>query len=170
MIVMVIFLCFHGHVPLNGIRRYILPRNRAYNRSGSNSRLQEVSMSIIAKRILVTVLCLPGALVVGFFGTTMAAWALVPAGHLSVPICCCWVFWGGFGGASLGATAGLILGSYYRMKWVYPFLGASFGTLISVFLLFFARIENGPLLAALVLLGCIFGSLPFLTGSGGTPK
>jgi hypothetical protein len=130
-----------------------------------NSCLQEVSMSIIAKRILVTVLCLPGAMVVGFFGCFLAAWGCVGNPPPSDFVAFCLFFWGGLGGASLGATPGLILGSYYRMKWVYPFLGASLGTLISVFLLFFARIENGPLLAAFVLLGCIFGSCPFLAGS-----
>jgi hypothetical protein len=127
-------------------------------------------MSLIAKRILVTVLCLPGALVVGYSGCSLAAWCCVgnhPPSHFAT---FCLFFWGGFGGASLGATPGLALGFQYRMKWVYPLLGASVGTLVSVFVFFFARIENGPLLAALVLLGCIFGSLPWLNGSSGTPK
>ena len=121
-------------------------------------------MSIIVKQILTIVLCLPGALVVGFYCSELAMWGCLPDDKPSQFDICCWFFWGGFGGASLGATPGLLLGYYYRMKWVRPFLGASVGALVGVFL-GFARIENGPLYAALVLLGCIFGSWPFLTGS-----
>jgi hypothetical protein len=135
-------------------------------------------MSILAKRIRAIALCLPGALVVGFCGfmlaTLKSAFDESNNGRhcmLSDFAVDCMFFWHIFGGASLGATPGLILGCCYRMKWPYPFLGAALGTLVSVVALCFVGgdtrwlFENQWLPAALVLLGCLFGSWPFLTGS-----
>lgn len=122
------------------------------------------------KYVPAIILCLPGALVVGFLGLMGAGWEGVGANPPSQFGMCCWFFWGGFGGASLGATPGLLLGCYQGMKWVCPFLGAAVGALLGVFLSFAGIINNGPLFAALVVLGFIFGSWPFMIGSRSAPK
>ena len=130
-------------------------------------------MSITVKQILTIVLCLPGALLVGYAGSMVAKWGALLEPHPSEFAAWCWFFWGGFGGASLGATPGLLLGYYYNMKCACPFLGAALGALVSLFFTYFGHspisariigiIDNGPLLAGLVLLGFIYAAIRTLT-------
>lgn len=113
-------------------------------------------------------LCLPGALVGGLYGSMLAMWGGVGRTPSDFTMFC-WFFWGGFGGASLGAVPGLILGCYLGRKWVCPFLGAAVGALFGLFLGMAGK-DNAPLNAALVLLGLIIGSWPFFTVSRFGPK
>ena len=76
---------------------------------------------------IIVALALPGAILAGLFGSLIAAFSgdADPTVFASM----CWLVWGVFGGACLGALPGLIVGLYLRVRWVVPFLGAAIGAL-----------------------------------------
>ena len=117
-------------------------------------------------------LCLPGAFIVALYGSLAAGFA--GCGNPNRFAHMCLAFWGVFGGASFGATPGLLWGYFRGLKWVSPFLGAGVGFRLGLLpeLLGGGGDVNstGPTYAALVFFGFILGSWRSLADSRNAPK
>jgi hypothetical protein len=123
------------------------------------------------KYSLAIVLCIPGALYFGWFGFLIGCFSAIGARPPSLFTVLCMIFWGALGGASLGATPGLLLGWYQGgIRWAGPFLGAAAGAVLGWLFAFLldvgvnmdlAESFSGPFLAGSVLLGFILGCRPF---------
>jgi hypothetical protein len=100
---------------------------------------------------------LPGAWVIGSLGCLAAAFSgdASPSAFGRE----CWFFWGGVGGACVGAIPGLIFGLLRGLRWTIPLLGAAMGALVGVPLSSSALGINssGIVIAGLVLLGFLAG-------------
>ncbi len=107
------------------------------------------------KHLLAIVLCLPGALVFGFYGMLAAGFGFAGSGS---DFSKWWTLIGGvFFAASFGATPGLILGWYQGLRWVYPILWTAAGTFIG--LIFVETFPQFSVVSALI--GFIFGCRSF---------
>ena len=121
---------------------------------------------------LAIILCLPGALVLGFCGGLFALFE--GSGNPDRFAYRCLALWAIVGGASFGAMPGLVWGYCKDVRWVSPFLGAAAGFtvgLLSELLRGGGDVNStGPTYAGLVLLGVIVGSLRFMVASRSAPK
>ena len=87
-------------------------------------------MNYSTRVTLVVLAGLPGALLFGFGGFILFAFAADGANRTWFTLICQLVVFG-FGLGCLGASPGLILGLVLRVKWVLPFLGATAGCLLA---------------------------------------
>jgi hypothetical protein len=111
-----------------------------------------------------------------FFDTTVAILLGLPGAYFVAALGClaaafsgdaspsafgreCWFFWGGVGGACVGAIPGLIFGLLRGLRWTIPFLGAAAGGLMGVPISSTGLGINsgGIVIAGLVLLGFLAG-------------
>ncbi len=76
---------------------------------------------------IVIALALPGAIIAGMYGSLIAAFS--GDADPTKAALLCWMAWGAFGGACIGALPGLIVGLFLRVRWVFPFLGSAIGAL-----------------------------------------
>src|SRR5262245_3247378 len=79
---------------------------------------------------IIVALALPGAVLVGSLGVMAAAFS----GDASPPAAAmvCWMFWGIFGGACVGAMPGLLAGLLMNARWVIPLVGAGLGAVFDM--------------------------------------
>lgn len=119
------------------------------------------SKSTFFDTTLALLLGLPGAFLVGGFGCLAAAFSgdASPSAFGRE----CWFFWGGVGGACVGAIPGLIFGLLRGLRWTIPLLGAATGALVGVPISSSTEpvlgINScGMVIAGLVLVGFLAGS------------